>query len=524
VLVTCHGIRLPQPVQPPPSTWQSTTSSSDTQFTAYAFSDQQIKSDTSIYPLTRPWSSTKPTKPNAFILTIGVSANDNCVLDVQDAAADAGDTALTISKELAETDQFSNITSVELISGPVGTGDCYNNQESKVRGRILRDATKQNIQDVFAVLGGESQTKLPRRLWCGNASYPHCSRKLKQSQPDDVVFVFFSGHGERDDAGGFYLIPSDTGHVDSVRDESGHIRPEILKRSISSDELRSWIRNVDSASISLIIDACHSAAAVQSKDFKPGPMGSRDLGELAFAKGMRVLAGSQSEGLAIDEALHIKHGLLTYALLKDGIEDRGAESVDNKGRVRLTDLFNYAVIDVPDLYRYYVKGSAVQVPRLFDFEPNGFDPVVSLSPSQLIEVQGFKDVKLGMPQAGVLLALGRCCAATRSVVPQEWRITDKNGHLLGSVDFVAGRVIRVSSEEWHESLTASDLTSFVIDDVRHHCGPAFTGYILAFNTRGQGDSLKTDGSFNLSCGSHSISVQVLSDKVVVIRYLDEENR
>ena len=40
----------------------------------------------------------------------------------------------------------------------------------------------------------------------------------------------------------------------------------------------------------MIIDACHSAGSVEHEGFKPGPMGSRGLGQLAYNKRMRILA------------------------------------------------------------------------------------------------------------------------------------------------------------------------------------------------------------------------------------------
>jgi hypothetical protein len=45
----------------------------------------------------------------------------------------------------------------------------------------------------------------------------------------------------------------------------------------------------------MILDACYSAASIESADFKPGPMGSRGLGQLAYDKRIRVLAASQAK-------------------------------------------------------------------------------------------------------------------------------------------------------------------------------------------------------------------------------------
>ena len=46
-------------------------------------------------------------------------------------------------------------------------------------------------------------------------------------------------------------------------------------KSISSDELAEWLRDIDAGEIILIIDACQSAGIVGGSGFKPGPLGSR---------------------------------------------------------------------------------------------------------------------------------------------------------------------------------------------------------------------------------------------------------
>ena len=55
------------------------------------------------------------------------------------------------------------------------------------------------------------------------------------------------------------------------------------------------LRDVDAGDLVLIVDACHSAAAIEGTDFKPGPMGSRGLGQLSYDKGMRILTATQAD-------------------------------------------------------------------------------------------------------------------------------------------------------------------------------------------------------------------------------------
>ncbi len=85
-----------------------------------------------------------------------------------------------------------------------------------------------------------------------------------------------------------------------------------------------------------------------------GPFGSRGLGQLAYDKGMQVLAASQSEQVAL-EVGDLRHGLLTYALLHDGLEKQRATE---KGEpVTLEKLLEYAEQRVDSLYAEVLTGT-----------------------------------------------------------------------------------------------------------------------------------------------------------------------
>lgn len=169
------------------------------------------------------------------------------------------------------------------------------------------------------------------------------------AKPDDLVLLAFSGHGYTDPSDGdFYIFPHDLGI------HTGKFTPEFLQEHcISSEELSMWLREVDAGEIVMIVDTCHAAAAVEGKgDFKPGPMGSRGLGQLAYDKGMRLLAASQAGDVAI-ESQRIRQGLLTYALIRDGLEQRRAAV---NGRITIGSWLAYAERRVPTLYQEVLGG------------------------------------------------------------------------------------------------------------------------------------------------------------------------
>ena len=130
---------------------------------------------------------------------------------------------------------------------------------------------------------------LAGRKDAANVSGVEGAEGLRRAEPQDLVLLTFSGHGYADPRGNSYLVPQDT---------SGGERREakdILDKLISSEELSFWLRDVDAGEMVMIIDACHSAASVDTPGFKPGPMGDRGLGQLAYDKGMRILAATQAE-------------------------------------------------------------------------------------------------------------------------------------------------------------------------------------------------------------------------------------
>jgi hypothetical protein len=85
-------------------------------------------------------------------------------------------------------------------------------------------------------------------------------------------------------------------------------------------------------------------------------MGSRGLGQLAYDKGMMILAASQADNVALESA-RVQHGLLTYALLKEGIEAGRADDQPKDQKVLLTEWLNYGVERVPSLADEVRKGA-----------------------------------------------------------------------------------------------------------------------------------------------------------------------
>jgi uncharacterized caspase-like protein len=77
-------------------------------------------------------------------------------------------------------------------------------------------------------------------------------------------------------------------------------------------------------------------------------MNSKGLAQLAYEKGMYVLTAAQSFQAA-QEASQLGHGLLTYALVEEGLRRALADSQPADGEVVTREWFDYAARRVPEM-------------------------------------------------------------------------------------------------------------------------------------------------------------------------------
>jgi WD40 repeat protein len=301
----------------------------EVEFTAYAFNSDRVKSATARKTF-RPAHAPAPVKGRAYLISVGVNAYENPAWDLRFAANDARRLQEVVSERLAREGTYSEVVSVPLVS------DYESKDGRKSEPRVLTEAaaTKANFRAVLDVLAGKAVD--PQLL----KSIP-AAEHLRPAAPEDLVLISFSSHGYADERGNFYLLPSDTG--------PGGEMGEVLGRSISSEELSAWLRDVDAGEMLLVVDACHSAASVQGEGFKPGPMGSRGLGQLSYDKGMRILTSTQADDVALESNL-TQQGLLTYALTRDGIERGRADFKPKDDSITVAEWLAYGVERVPALH------------------------------------------------------------------------------------------------------------------------------------------------------------------------------
>ena len=168
------------------------------------------------------------------------------------------------------------------------------------------------------------------------------------SSPDDIVVLTIASHGLTDDKDNqFYILPAD------IPGQEKRITPDLLTHSISTEELTDWLTGVDAGEFIMILDTCQSGAALGGGSFKPGPMGDKGLGQLAYDKAMRVLTATNENNAAM-EVGNLGHGLLSYALLIDGLE-RGQVGGKSKS-FTFSDWLAYGKERTAELYAKIAKG------------------------------------------------------------------------------------------------------------------------------------------------------------------------
>ncbi|MFZ4688305.1 MAG: hypothetical protein ACOYLS_03605 [Polymorphobacter sp.] len=295
------------------------------EFTAYAFNNERVKGETTGFSHAGDSPAVTPNlpvrRPRAVVLTFGVDTNGNTSWERWQLNYAAND-ARSMAKALSIIPGYS-VETLALTSS--GTAD--------------NRATKAIMRAVLLTLSGNAGPAEQAIL--RNAGIPATS--MTPLRPDDMLLISWSGHGVTLD-NQFYLVPADT-----LADDKGAPRPDTM---ISAADLSRWLGAVDAGDMALIIDACHSAASVDDGRFKPGPMGDASLGQLAFDKGIRILAATQADNVALEDGA-IGHGLLTYALVRDGLARKSDgmlnADVNSNGTVTLNEWLAYPVDRLPVL-------------------------------------------------------------------------------------------------------------------------------------------------------------------------------
>jgi WD40 repeat protein len=318
-------------------------------FTAYGFNAAGIKTANAVHSFRAP-QPVPGVPPRAHVVAIGIDHYASPEWTLGYATADAHAVHGELKQLLAASRSFGDVQATALVSDPAA---------------LQKTSKAAILQQLAALAQGAGRVR-----------------------PQDTVYLSWAGHGLRDAEGNFFLLTSE--FAGTAQGEAS------WKRSaISMEELAAVLLPVQAAQWTIVIDACHSAATVTGGGFKPGPMGSRGLGQLAYDKRMRVLAASQESGVAI-ESRTLKSGLLTYALVQEGLQQGRADFLPRDKVVSVAEWLRYARTRVPALVQAgadATRGAVLvgrprptgplQKPALFDFDQTD---VAGAKPREVLKV------------------------------------------------------------------------------------------------------------------------------------------
>ncbi len=291
--------------------------------TAYAFNRDNVKSKDANLLLTGADSLKR--SGTAWVIAVGVNEYANTQYNLKYAVADANSFSEEIQRQQAQLGRFDRVEVVPLLND---------------------QATKANVLAALRRLSGLNDAPTMKAS---------AFDRLKRAEPEDAVFIYFAGHGTAQGQR-FYLLPHDLGYTGdrSNLDENG--LKMILSHSISDQELEDAVEGLAAGSLMLVIDACNSGQALEAEEKRRGPMNSKGLAQLAYEKGMYILTAAQSYQAAL-EAAQFGHGLLTYALVEEGLKSSVADTEPKDGLVNAREWLDFATERVPQMQEQKMKES-----------------------------------------------------------------------------------------------------------------------------------------------------------------------
>ncbi len=260
-----------------------------------------------------------------------------------------------------------------------------------------------------------------------------------------TVVVFYSGHGWRDDAGDYYLIPRDFDPMD----EHGS--------ALSAAEFTEGLRGIEAERLLVIVDCCHAAGMAAAKGskleaFQKGLVapGKGLFGPLMERSGRAVFlscSGEQSSWVRKDGALSV----FTFHLLE---ALRGAGSLPGDLTVTVSHLMKHLGRAVAETAR----GMGVAQDPLFSFETEDF-AIALLQGGKGLPEGGWDAVKgevISGAQIQVQASGDRSVAATGNVNAP---IVTGDGNVVGN-----GNIVQKVNQRGQNNITLGSAQNFSIGD------------------------------------------------------------
>jgi len=220
-------------------------------FTAYAFSEDRVKSATATKTIDLG-QTLKPRKGKAYVITVGVNRTESSPdWDLNYAANDARELSRVVSDRLGGK-QFT--------AEPICLVSDHPDSKGIPCAKEL-PATKAHLQAVLDLLAGRA-VKEPLRSQILKLG------AIKRAEPEDLVLLTVSSHGYTDERGTFHFVLADIGAGQPQR-----VTEKLSKRTLSTDELSAWLRDVDAGEMVMVVPELCTAMSPPLRGDRDEPFG-----------------------------------------------------------------------------------------------------------------------------------------------------------------------------------------------------------------------------------------------------------
>jgi len=245
------------------------------------------------------------------------------------------------------------------------------------RLKFADEDAKAFVEFIKTKEGGEFPAANIRQLLDSDAKRSDIIQGLnwlgRKAGNEDVVYIFFAGHGVVDSAGLSYLMPYE---ADIHAPNTAGIRADQFLEEIN--------RRISAHHTVLFIDACHSGATVTNdgiardgNSFTPGLIAAWENGLRSRPSVVMGFFSSESNERSWED-LSLRHGLFTYYLL-EGL--KGSADQDSNGTVESQELFRFLTDKVEARSRErFQRQTPVKSPRFDASFPLAFHRVVTPPP------------------------------------------------------------------------------------------------------------------------------------------------
>jgi hypothetical protein len=183
---------------------------------------------------------------------------------------------------------------------------------------------------------------------------PIINKVLKRAQKNDLVLIYYSGHGKLNPTGALHLATFNT-QIETLE-----------STSIPVSNIRNYIDASPTNRLVLILDCCYSGSVGDA--FLKGSVDDQlqQASGGSSGRGIYILTASTATQVA-QEKEHDEYSLLTKYLL-EGIRE-GKADFDDDGQVSIGDLYKFAYDEM--------SRESFQVPMKWDLSVRGESPVLA---------------------------------------------------------------------------------------------------------------------------------------------------